>query len=485
MSTAQAAMEKIKKWRAKPILFVTEELKVTPDPWQEEGLRALEDPKNIRIGAQSCAGPGKTAWEAWIGWWWLSTMAEVGEHPKGAGVSITSDNLRDNLWTELAKWQSRSEFLKRAFTWNAERIYANDHPETWFMSARSWPKTASPEEQGKTLSGFHSLFPLFLIDESGGIPLTVARAAEQALTSAKRGLIIQAGNPITRDGMLHMAATTLRHMWHMIRITGDPDDPKRSARVDIDWARQQIAAYGRDNPWVMAYILGEFPPASINVLLGSDEVEQAMSKTHPPVNYEHSQKRLGIDVARQGDDRTVLFPRQGLQAFPPVILRNARGPEVASRAARAMDRWEWETSFVDDTGGFGGSVVDSMHQGGLPHVPINFASKPDDSRYLNKRAEMWFRLAEWVKRGGCLPKMPDLVRELTTPTYTFVNGKFQIEPKEQIKKRLGFSPDLADGLALTFAWEEMPSKSAQELKRGGRIVSEWDPMREQNEVMAS
>lgn len=477
MSMSKAAA-KIKRWRENSLLFVTEELHASPDKWQIAALKAYDDPKIQRISLQACAGPGKSALEAWIGLHFISTQGDVGDHPKGAAVSVTSDNLKDNLWPEFAKWQNRSAYLKYAFTWNSERFYANDHPETWFLSARAWSKTASAEEQGKTLSGLHSGFVLVLIDESGAIPLTVARAGEQALSKCRVGKIIQAGNPLSRDGMLYAAATTLRHLWHVIRITGDPEDPNRSPRIDLEWAKEQIRTYGRDNPWVMAYILGEFPPSSINVLLGPDEVEAAMSKVIMPEHYQHQQKRLGIDVAFEGNDRTVLFPRQGLQAFPYVELRNQRGPAIAARAALAREKWAWETCFIDDTGGFGKAVEDVMLQGNIPYVPINFAGKADDPRYLNKRAEMWFRMSEWVKRGGGLPNSPQLTRELTTPTYTLVNGKFQIEPKDQIKKRLGFSPDLGDALALTFAWGEMPSSMSGEgipFARGPQLKSDFDP----------
>lgn len=471
------AAQKIKRWRENPLQFVVEELHAQPDRWQENAMRAFGNPKIQRISLQACAGPGKSAVLAWMGLHFISTQGDIGDHPKGAAVSITGDNLKDNLWPEFAKWQAKSEFLKYAFTWNTERFYANDHPETWFISARSFAKTANADEQGKTLSGMHSGFVLALVDESGAIPMTVARAAEQALSKCRWGKIVQAGNPLSRDGMLYSAATTLRHLWHVITITGDPDDPDRSPRIDLDWARAQIQAYGRDNPWVMAYILGQFPPSSINVLLGPDEVEAAMRRVILPQDIQHSQKRLGIDVALEGDDRTVLFPRQGLQAFPPIEMRNERGPAVAARAQLARDKWNWETCFVDETGGYGAAVQDAMIQGGIPNVPVNFAGKANDPRYFNKRAEMWFCMAEWIKRGGGLPNIPALVRELTTPTYTLKNGKFLIEPKDQIKKRLGFSPDLADGLALTFAWPEMSAELASIVPgvRRSRLVSDFDP----------
>src|SRR5574338_1652203 len=107
-------------------------------------------------------------------------------------------------------------------------------------------------------------------------------------------------------------------MWHTIRITGYPDDHNRSPRIDIDWAREQIKLYGRDNPWVMAYILGKFPPSSINTLLGPDEVAESIGRHLTEDKYGFAQKRIGVDVSRFGDDRTIIFPRQGLSAFTPV-----------------------------------------------------------------------------------------------------------------------------------------------------------------------
>lgn len=465
-------------WRGDPARFVRDNFKVEPDAWQLEALQAYADPKKQRISLQACAGPGKSAVLAWCGWHFLSCFADVGEHPKGAAVSITAENLHTNLWPELAKWQGRSEFLRAAFTWNRERIFANDHPETWFLAARSWPKTANADEQGRTLSGLHSRFVLALIDESGDIPPSVARAAEQALSNCQWGKVLQAGNPTSMDGMLYAAARDPQ--WVVIRITGDPDDPKRSPRINLDWARSQIEQYGRDNPWVKAYILGQFPPGSINALLGVDEVRDAMARHLTEDQYSYSQRRLGIDVARFGDDRTVLFPRQGLAALKPAEMRNATGPEISARAMLARERWEWEMAMVDDTGGYGASAIDSMNLAGLPVSPVNFSGKATDPRYFNKRSEMWFKMAQWIRAGGALPKEPDLVRELTAPTYTLDKGRLRLEEKEQIKKRLGFSPDKADALALTFAVPDMPTQRHRVALgiRDEQHKSDWDPLAE-------
>lgn len=456
-----AGQAKIKRWREQPETFVVDQFGVEPDAWQLETLRAFADPTKQRISLQACAGPGKTAVLAWCGWNFLSCYGDRGEHPKGAAVSITGDNLDNNLWPELAKWQGRSEFLKSAFTWTKTRIFANDHPETWFLSARSYPKSATPEEQGKTLSGLHSKFVLSLIDESGAIPVTVLRAAEQALSNCVFGKIIQAGNPISLEGMLYAAATQLAHLWHIIRITGDPDDPMRSPRIDKIWAQHQIDTYGRDNPWVMSYILGRFPPSSLNSLLGPEEVMAAMKLDLPPAAYNWAQARLGVDVARYGDDRTVIFPRQGKRAFLPTVMRHGRDSAVSTdiatkvMAQRLVHRTN--ATIMDATGGWAAGARDVLmaSDSNSPPVSVQFHTTGLDTRYKNRRAEMWFAMAEWVKSGGWLPNLPELIGELSTPTYTFVQGKFQLEPKEQVKERLGRSPDLADALALTFGIPEV------------------------------
>lgn len=456
-----AAHAKIREWRERPDVFVREQFGVEPDAWQLAALAAFADPQQPRISLQACAGPGKTALLAWCGWNWLSCYAAPGEHPKGAAVSITDANLSDNLWPELAKWRERSPFLRAAFTWTKSRVFANDHPETWFLAARSWPKSASAEEQGKTLSGLHSQFPLALIDESGAIPTTVLRAAEQALSTCTVGKIVQSGNPISLEGMLYAAATTLAHQWRVIRITGDPDDPARSPRIDRAWAESQIQAYGRENPWVKSYILGEFPPSSLNALLGPEEVQAAMARSLPESAYRWAQARLGVDVARYGDDRTVIFARQGKRAFLPTVMRHVRDSAVSTDIATAVLRLRAQhgttTTIMDATGGWAAGAADVLRAGDPAHPPISvqFHLPSYDQRYRNRRAELWFTLAEWVKSGGWLPQVPELVAELSQPTYTFVNGKFQMEAKEQVKARIGRSPDLADALALTFGTPEL------------------------------
>jgi hypothetical protein len=481
--TAKAS--RIKAWRHDAALFVREVFGIEPDAWQLDALALASGPTNPRrrLVLRACTGPGKSAVLAWLGWHRLLCFADKGEHPKGAALSITADNLKDNLWAELSKWQSRSELLKTAFTWTKERIFANDHPETWFLSARAFAKDADQESIGRTLSGLHSAYAFVLLDEVGDMPLALGRAAEQIFTGGPvDAAIFAAGNPTSLDGLLYNLAVTRANDWPSIVITADPEDHKRTPRVSKEHAQAQIEAYGRDNPWVMSTILGQFPPGAFNALLTVEEVEAAMKRHIDESVYGPIQKRMGVDVARFGDDRTVLFPRQGRAAFKPTILRNMDGPAVAARVAEGKHRWGSEMEFVDGTGGYGAGVIDALRQAGVPAVEVQFAGKAIDPRFYNRRAEMWWKMAEWVKSGGCLPPMPELTRELTAPTYSFQSGRLLMEPKDKIKERLGFSPDLADALACTFATPDQPTQAgewgrlnlrAQGMRR--QTHHEWDP----------
>lgn len=444
---SQSATDTLRSWREKPHVFVREVFGATPDPWQDEVLEAF--PTKPRIAMKACKGPGKTALESWIAWNFLLTRP----HPKIGATAISGDNLRDNLWAEMSKWQQRDRrgVLKDRFQWQAERIFAKEYPETWFMSARTWSRSASPEQQGNTLAGLHADYIMLILDESGGIPDAVMANAEGIGSSAKEWHILQAGNPTHLEGPLYRACTSERHLWFVVEITADPDDPKRTSRVSMQWAREQIEKYGRDNPWVLVNVFGRFPPSSLNSLIGPDEVNAAIGKHVRETEYSHAARILGVDPARFGDDESVIFPRQGIASFTPLVLRNATSTHGAGTVARKWADWQGDACMIDATGGYGAGWSDALKTLGRSPIEVQFAGKPNDPRYYNKRAEIWFAMCEWVKSGGALPNVPQIVAELTVPTYSFKGDKMLVEDKDQVKQRLGRSPNYADALACTFA----------------------------------
>lgn len=463
---------KLGEWREHPATMVRELFGVEPDKWQEEALEAF--PHHQRLAMKACKGPGKTTVEAWIGWNFLLTRPR----PKCAATSISGQNLKDNFWTEMAKWQNRNEYLKRGFEWTAQRIFYRQAPEEWFMSARTWPQSADASKQADTLAGLHADYILFILDESGSMPDAIMVSAEAALSSCKEGHIVQAGNPTMLSGPLYRAVTTERKLWYVVEITGDPDDPKRSPRISVEWAREQIQKYGRDNPWVLVNVFGKFPPSSLNVLIGPDEVSAAMKRFYRPFEIGAAPKIMGVDVARFGDDASVIAKRNGIQMLPFDKKRNINSTQGAGWVSRTWEEWQADACFIDATGGFGAGWIDQLEELGRSPIGVQYAGEAHDSgRYHNKRAEMAFDFVEWIKRGGALPESPELAAALTQTTYTFHRDRFLLQPKEEIKELLGYSPDEFDAAMETFA-EPVTAVTTRKPRRAPQV--EYDPFREVN-----
>jgi intein/homing endonuclease len=240
--------------------------------------------------------------------------------PNIAVTSVSEANLKDGLWKELALWMGKSPLFTELFTWTKTRIYAKSNPETWFVSARTWTKSSDNNALGNTLAGLHADHIMFVLDESSSMPNAIMSSAEAALSSAKVGKLLQAGNPTHLSGPLYTACTTSRHLWWIREITSDPDDPMRSPRVDIEWAREQIKIYGRDNDFIKISILGQFPNSSLNSLIGYEEVREAMEKHIKLSEYQNHAIVLGVDVAREGgdcfSDDTEILTNEGWKLFP-------------------------------------------------------------------------------------------------------------------------------------------------------------------------
>lgn len=292
---------------------------------------------------------------------------------------------------------------------------------------------------------------MIVLDESGGIPDAVMANAEGIGSSAVEWHIIQAGNPTHLEGPLYRACTNERDLWYVIEITSDPDDPKRTSRVSKQWAQEQIQKYGRDNPWVLVNVFGKFPPSSLNSLIGPDEVNAALGRHIALEQYAFAPKILGVDVARFGDDISVIIPRQGRAVFHPIQMRNTTSTQGGGAVARKWADWNADACMIDATGGYGGGWCDQLVALGRNPIEVQYAGKPNDPKFFNKRAEIWWEMCEAIKHGTVLPNIPEIVAELTTPTYTFKGDKILIEDKEQVKSRLGRSPNYADALATTYA----------------------------------
>lgn len=479
------AAQQLSRWRWDVGAFAKDQFGFEPDVWQREAFDAW-DRGDQRLAFQACKGPGKTAVLAILIWHFLATR----EDPKIAATSITGDNLEDCLWTELSKWQQKSPLLTRTFEWTKTRITCRDRPETWWCSARTWSRTANKETQGETLAGLHADYMLFVLDETGGMPEAIMAAAIAALSTGIECRIVQAGNPIQTEGPLFIAAHRDRALWTVIEITGDPDDPRRSSRISLQWARDMIQSYGRDSPWVMATVLGKFPSASPDAFIGIKLVQDAAVREAKANLYDPL--LIGVDVARKGNDKSVIRFRKGRDArtHPPIKMRNLDNIQVASRVASVRREMQADAIFVD--GGAGSGVIDALRHMRVPNVyEIHFGGSADNlpsttnatPLYANKATEMYGIARDWLATGA-IDDDPELRTDLTCRHYGFkvLRGRehFILEPKDLYIGRGYASPDDGDAFVLTFALPIQPNimagfQGAHILRPGNQASTEYDP----------
>ena len=183
----------------------------------------------------------------------------------------------------------------------------------------------------------------------------------------------------------------------------------------------------------------------------------------------HDPRVMGVDVARFGDDQTVIRIRIGRDArsIPPIKLRGADTMQVAARVVEEAAKHKVDAIFVDG-GGVGGGVVDRLRYLRQPVTEIHFGGRADRATatqegtvvYFNKRAEMWGSMRDWLA-GAVIDNDPELVADLTGVQYGYAmkDGRdaIQLERKEDMRKRGLASPDNGDALALTFAYPVAPS----------------------------
>lgn len=421
-----------------------------PDEWQEDLLRTIGDALKtsdtaVQIAIASGHGIGKTAVSAWIIHWFVATR------PNCAGVvtANTRDQLVNKTWRELSKWNAKA-INGHWFDWSATAFRGKESPETWFIAAQPWTK-----ERSEAFAGLHEKDVLVLYDEASAIEDVIWEVSEGAMTE-KGALWVCLGNPTRNTGRFRECFGRRKHRWITRQI-----DSRSAKRANKEQIQQWVDDYGEDSDFVRVRVRGVFPRAGSMQLIPSDVVEEARKRDCDALFSDAIV--LGVDVARYGDDQSVIAIRQGRdgKSRPWRRYRNINTMELAARAAETAWDYRADAIFVDGTG-VGAGVVDRLGQLSLPPgcavYEINFGSKPDTDfitegvRAGNKRAEIWWNMGQWLKRGS-IPDSQEIEDDLIGPEYGYnADNAIMLEKKEDMKKRGLPSPDNGDALALTFAY---------------------------------
>lgn len=460
----RAAQKKILEWRANPPKFVTDVFGVTPDPWQAEALQALADKDKVSV--RSGHGVGKSTLDSWALLWFMSCYYPA----KVPCTAPTMHQLKDILWSELAKWhhmmpdELRREFRIRSSDTDM-RVMMTAAPEASFAVARTGRKD-NPE----ALQGFHSDNLLFIIDEASGIDDVIFEVAQGAL-STEGSKVLMTANPTRTSGYFYDSHNKMRHRWHTMRVSCI-DSP----RVSDTYVQDVSEAYGTDSNVYRVRVLGEFPRSEDDVVIPLELAEAARYREIQVVDA--FMPIWGLDVARFGDDSTALAKRKNNHLLEPVKSWHKRDTmEVAGLILREYENTEVDllpSQIMVDVIGLGAGVVDRLKELGLPAVGINVGESPTGTEYNRLRDELWWRARKWFDDRQCvIPEDEYLIGELTGVKFGVTSsGKIKVESKEEMKKRGLKSPDRADAFCLTFAGID---------RRGNRDKADrYNPRRAQN-----
>jgi hypothetical protein len=465
------------RWRDDPVLYARQRLGLRPTPHQQALLRALV-PEGAKVSARAGHGVGKSAATAGAVWWFLETRHSA----KVPCTAPTSHQLRDVLWAEIAKWMRYADavskqrgdhpafWLGSLFRITADRVFDRGSGREWFAVART-----SGRDNPDALQGFHASNLtlsadgttvedfggggniLFLVDEASGVHEDVFTVAEGALSSHGARLLM-IGNPTKNTGYFAESHKSRRSMFNCLHFRSQ-DSPLVSDNYRSDLVRK----YGEGSNIVRVRADGAFPKQDDDVLIPLELAERALSapRVVPPPN---TPRKLGIDVARYGDDRTVFVLRHGVNITNIEIRAKEDTMQTAGRAVQLIQEWRAEQIFVDSVG-VGGGVVDRLREMGKPVVGVNVANTApvrgfggNDAQGKTLRDHLWLEMAAWLRDDSpsFLEAPPDhaqdLAGELASVKFKIASsGHLVIESKDDMKKRGLRSSDLADALGVTFA----------------------------------
>jgi hypothetical protein len=424
---------------------------------QREVMESVRD--NRRTVVRACHSSGKSHIASTTACWWLDS------HPPGEAFVIstapTAPQVRAILWRTIGKIHRASNLPGRCnqTEWH---MPTGDGGEELVGIGRK------PSEHSEgAFQGIHARFVLVILDEAQGVPDVLWHATE-SIASNNKARILAIGNPDVTSGPYVDACKS--ELWNEIHIgykhtpaaTGEgvPEEVA-DGLISEEWAHDRRIAWGEDSALYQSKVLGEIPKGDIDPWRVISE-EDAAKCRYKDADYEDDPDAVrigGIDVGG-GSDRTVIVERVGI-AVGRVASFSDRDPmKTVGNLVNHIEEWNLSKVRIDVVGigwGVAGRLREVLKERRSKCIVqyVNFANKSTQpKRFLNVRAEAWWNGRELSRnKAWSLAGLDDdAIAELTMPRYAVVDssGKVKIEKKDDIRERLGRSPDIADALLLAF-----------------------------------
>jgi hypothetical protein len=403
---------------------------------------------------------GKTTVVAALALWWACTRPT-------ALVLLTSSSytqVEEQLWPTVRKLYQRA--ARRGHPLGGRINQSAEGGIRWPDDRRMFGlSTDKPERMG----GYSGSELLVIADEASGIQESIFEAVEGNMGGGGHKVLV--GNPTQLGGTFYDAFHDQADLWETLHISSEETPNVIDGRMVIpglatrEWVERCKIAWGEDDPRYQVRVRGNFPGQAANSVIGLTTVEEAVARWN--TTEADGQLELGVDVARFGDDDSVIIARRGKKAFRPVTVHGQDTVQIAGLALKIAHKLRSPNERVKikvDGIGVGSGVVDQLKtHDDVDVVDVNVASAATDDEYANLRAQIWFATDDWLKDGGAIPGDKGLKGELVAPTYKFnARGKQVVEAKEDMKKRLKRSPDRADALGLSIYSPPMPPRGLGE-----------------------
>ena len=465
-------------------------------PYQKDILGAL--PEQRRVAVRGPHGLGKTGMSAICVLWFATTREAAGIDWKVIMTASAWRHLSVYLVPELRKWAKR-------IRWDVlGRPPFSEHTELLALNLKLQNGAATPVASNKPelIEGAHADSLLYLIDEAKIVPDGTWDAIEGAFSGgrsdAPQGALPEAfafaistpGPPVGRFYDIHRRAPGLEDWWvRHVRL----EEAIAAGRISRQWAEQRARQWGRDSAVYANRVEGEFQASDEDSVIPLAWVEAAVERWHawdqagrPDLE---GRTYVGVDVARAGGDSTILAHRHGVAITHLETHDREDTMRTTARVQGAVGEAGTVIPVVDSIG-VGGGVVDRLRELKVPVLAYTGAAgtrartRDGEWGFRNVRSAAYWRMRELLDPAYepevMLPPDDELLADLTAPTWDTTTGippKIYVEPKEDLVKRMGRSPDKGDAVVMAL-WAEMlttsavhsPARRGQTAGTGGRTA---------------
>lgn len=338
----------------------------------------------------------------------------------------------------------RRERSARRITFN---VGNNQVGQIFILSAES--KLKNEEEVGNSLMGFGA--PNLVLDEAALVSDNSEAKAMRMVGGFSKGnkdFVVKIGNPFKRNHFLKAF-----HDPNYYKVMVDCYQAIKEGRLTKEFIDEM-----REKPYFKVLYECKFPEEGEvddrgwTPLLMGEDIERAMVRDNENVQHV-GEKRIGADIARGGENYTAWVLRSMNYAQ---ILAKSRQNNTTDIGARTLfllqeNKVKPEDTFIDEIG-VGAGVVDSLRFQQKNVKGVNVGKQAlEEMRFANLRAEAYWRLREWLKKGGRLSNDEDWMQLADIPYKPDARGRVRVMSKEEMLMNGITSPDIADALMLTFA----------------------------------